>query len=240
MAVIGIDLGTTNCCIAVMEGDRSVVIANKEGDYITPSMVAVTDTGERLVGAIAKRQAVANPKNTVFSVKRLMGRKYDSDEVKQHRQTAPYAITRAKNGDAWVNLGGKEVSPPEIAAMVLQKLKMQAEAYLGQPITEAVITVPAYFNDSQRQATKDAGRIAGLEVKRIINEPTAAALAFGVEQKASGCIAVFDLGGGTFDLTIFQGDQWVNMGPDERLAQPVQVVIDISDKMPLSPGLGSW
>jgi molecular chaperone DnaK len=202
--LIGIDLGTTNSCVAVMEGGDPVVIANKEGSRTTPSMVAFTDSGERLVGQTAKRQAVTNPENTVFAVKRLIGRKFDSAEVQNDVKVLPYKITKAANGDAHLSIRGKDYSPAEISAMILTKMKETAEDYLGEKVTEAVITVPAYFNDSQRQATKDAGRIAGLTVERIINEPTAASLAFGMDKKRDRKIAVFDLGGGTFDISILE------------------------------------
>ncbi|RLB79856.1 MAG: molecular chaperone DnaK [Deltaproteobacteria bacterium] len=202
--IIGIDLGTTNSCVAVMEGGDPVVIAKAEGRRTTPSMVAFTDSGERLVGQAAKRQAVTNPENTIFGVKRLIGRKYDSKEVQEDIKVLPYKIVKAPNGDAWVRVRGKDYSPSEISAMILQKMKQTAEDYLGEKVTEAVITVPAYFNDSQRQATKDAGRIAGLKVERIINEPTAAALAYGLDKKGDRKIAVFDLGGGTFDISILE------------------------------------
>jgi molecular chaperone DnaK len=200
--IIGIDLGTTNSVVAVMEGGESVVITNPEGGRLTPSVVAFSKTGERLVGQVAKRQAVTNPENTIFSIKRFMGRKYD--EVSEEMKMVPYRVTRASNGDARVMANGKEYPPPEISAMVLQKLKQAAEEYLGQTITQAVITVPAYFNDSQRQATKDAGQIAGLEVMRIVNEPTAAALAYGLDKKKDETIAVYDFGGGTFDISILE------------------------------------
>jgi len=199
---IGIDLGTTNSCVAVMEGGEAVVIANSEGGRTTPSVVAFTKTGERLVGLVAKRQAITNPKNTVYSIKRFMGRKYD--EVSSEITQAPYEVVRARNDLATVKVGGQEYTPPEISAMILQKMKQTAEEYLGEKVTEAVITVPAYFNDSQRQATKDAGRIAGLDVKRIINEPTAASLAYGLDKKKDEQIAVYDLGGGTFDISILE------------------------------------
>ncbi len=202
--IIGIDLGTTNSCVAVMEGGDPVVIANQEGSRTTPSMVAFTDSGERLVGQTAKRQAVTNPENTVFAVKRLIGRKYDSQEVQKDIKILPYKISKASNGDAHVGVRGKDYSPAEISAMILQKMRQTAEDYLGEKVEEAVITVPAYFNDSQRQATKDAGRIAGLKVERIINEPTAASLAYGLDKKAEKKIAVFDLGGGTFDISILE------------------------------------
>ena len=200
--VIGIDLGTTNSAMAVMEAGEPEIIPNAEGGRTTPSMVAVTGQGERLVGTVAKRQAVTNPSDTIFSVKRLMGRKFDDPEVAHLRDIAPFEITKAPNGDALVKMGDRDYSPPEISAMILQKLKADAEAYLGEDVNEAVITVPAYFNDSQRQATRDAGRIAGLEVLRIINEPTAASLAYGLEKEEDEVIAVYDLGGGTFDISI--------------------------------------
>ncbi len=200
--IIGIDLGTTNSVVAVMEGGEPVVITNPEGGRLTPSVVAFTKAGERLVGQVAKRQAVTNPENTVFSIKRFMGRQYD--EVSEEMKMVPYQVVRASNGDARVNAQGKEMSPPEISAMILQKLKQAAEEYLGQPVTKAVITVPAYFNDAQRQATKDAGQIAGLEVMRIVNEPTAAALAYGLDKKKDETIAVYDFGGGTFDISILE------------------------------------
>src|SRR5229473_924682 len=202
--VIGIDLGTTNSVVAVIEAGEPTVLDNSEGSRLTPSVVAVTKSGERLVGQVAKRQAVTNPENTVYSIKRLMGRKYDDPEVQRTIKMVPYKITRAPNGDVRVVLSGKEYSPPEISAMILQKLKIDAEAKLGEKITQAVITVPAYFNDAQRQATKDAGTIAGLEVLRIINEPTAASLAYGLDKKGDQVIAVYDLGGGTFDISILQ------------------------------------
>jgi molecular chaperone DnaK len=202
--VIGIDLGTTNSCVAVMEGGEPVVIPNAEGARTTPSIVAMNKSGERLVGEVAKRQAVTNPENTVYSIKRFMGRKYDDPEVDRDRRLVPYKVVRASNGDAWVEVQGKQYSPPEISAMILQKLKTDAEAYLGERVTQAVITVPAYFNDAQRQATKDAGRIAGLEVLRIINEPTAASLAYGLDKKKDERIGVYDLGGGTFDISILE------------------------------------
>ncbi len=200
--IIGIDLGTTNSVVAVMEGGEPVVITNPEGSRITPSVVGFTKSGERLVGQVAKRQAVTNPENTVFSIKRFMGRKHD--EVSEEMRMVPYSIVRASNGDVRVKAGGKEYPPPEVSAMILQKLKQAAEEYLGQPVTRAVITVPAYFNDAQRQATKDAGQIAGLEVARIVNEPTAAALAYGLDKKKDETIAVYDFGGGTFDISILE------------------------------------
>ncbi len=202
--VIGIDLGTTNSCVAVMEGGEPVVIANAEGSRTTPSMVAITESGERLVGQQAKRQAVTNPENTLFAIKRLIGRKFDTEAVRKDIKISPFKIVKADNGDAWVEVRGKNYSPPEISAMVLQKMKQTAEDYLGETVTDAVITVPAYFDDSQRQATKDAGKIAGLNVLRIINEPTAAALAYGLDRKKEEKIAVFDLGGGTFDISILE------------------------------------
>jgi molecular chaperone DnaK len=200
--IIGIDLGTTNSVVAVMEGGEPVVITNPEGGRLTPSVVAFAKTGERLVGQVAKRQAVTNPENTIFSIKRFMGRKFD--EVSEEMKMVPYQVVRATNGDARVNAGGKESSPPEISAMILQKLKQAAEEYLGTTVDKAVITVPAYFNDAQRQATKDAGQIAGLEVMRIVNEPTAAALAYGLDKKKDETIAVYDFGGGTFDISILE------------------------------------
>jgi molecular chaperone DnaK len=202
--VIGIDLGTTNSCVAIMEGGEPQVIANAEGGRTTPSVVAFTESGERLVGQIAYRQAITNPDNTIFAVKRLMGRKYDDPEVQKAMKVLPYKIVRADNGDAWVEIRGKRYSPPEISAFILQKMRQTAEDYLGEKITDAVVTVPAYFNDSQRQATKDAGRVAGLNVLRIINEPTAASLSYGLEKKKDEKIAVFDLGGGTFDISILE------------------------------------
>ena len=202
--VIGIDLGTTNSCVAVMEGKTPKVIENAEGMRTTPSIVAFTDDGERLVGQPAKRQAVTNPERTIFAVKRLIGRRYDDPMVEKDKKLVPYKIVRASNGDAWVEIEGKTYSPSQISAFVLQKMKETAEAYLGQKVEQAVITVPAYFNDAQRQATKDAGKIAGLEVLRIINEPTAAALAYGLDKQKSGTIAVYDLGGGTFDISILE------------------------------------
>src|SRR4051812_5756464 len=200
--VIGIDLGTTNSVVAVMEGGEPAVIVNQEGSRITPSVVAFTKEGERLVGQVAKRQAVTNPENTVSSIKRFMGRKFS--EVASEKQRLPYSVVESKNGDVWVEARGKKYSPPEISAMVLQKLKQAAEDYLGEPVSDAVITVPAYFNDSQRQATKDAGQIAGLNVLRIINEPTAAALAYGLDRKKDETIAVYDFGGGTFDISVLE------------------------------------
>src|SRR6476469_4829405 len=200
--VIGIDLGTTNSVVAVMEGGQPTVIVNQEGARTTPSVVAFTKDGERLVGQVAKRQAVTNPENTVFSIKRFMGRKFD--EVTSEASRVPYKVVRADNGDAWVQARDKKMSPPEISAMILQKLKQAAEDYLGEPVTDAVVTVPAYFNDAQRQATKDAGKIAGLNVQRIINEPTAAALAYGLDKKKDETIAVYDFGGGTFDISVLE------------------------------------
>jgi len=202
--VIGIDLGTTNSCVAVMEGSQAKVIENAEGQRTTPSMVAFTPSGERLVGQAAKRQAVTNPENTLFAIKRLIGRRFDDKVVQHNSKNVPYKLIKGENGDAWVEAQGNKYAPSQISAFVLQKMKETAEAYLGEPVTQAVITVPAYFNDSQRQATKDAGKIAGLDVLRIINEPTAAALAYGMERKGSGTIAVYDLGGGTFDVSILE------------------------------------
>ena len=209
--IIGIDLGTTNSCVYVMEGKEPKCITNPEGGRTTPSIVAFTDK-ERLVGEIAKRQAVTNPEKTVFAIKRLMGRRFDAKEITSWKDSCPYKIVEGSNGDSYVDINGKKYSAPEISAMILQKLKSDAEAYLGETVTEAVITVPAYFNDSQRQATKDAGRIAGLEVKRIINEPTAASLAYGFDKKKNEKVAVFDLGGGTFDISILEvGDNVVEV-----------------------------
>ncbi len=202
--VIGIDLGTTNSCVAIMSGGDPVVIANAEGNRTTPSVVGFTEKGERLVGQIAKRQAITNPENTVYSIKRLIGRKYDSKEVREALKRLPYKVVSAPNGDAHVEIRRKRYSPAEVSAMILQKMKQTAEDYLGEPVTEAVITVPAYFDDSQRQATKDAGQIAGLNVLRIINEPTAASLAYGLDKKKDERIAVYDLGGGTFDISILE------------------------------------
>ena len=201
--IIGIDLGTTNSCVAVLEGGEPVVIPNAEGARTTPSVVAFTKDGERLVGQVAKRQAITNPQNTVFSIKRFMGRRVS--EVPDETKRVPYKVVARDNGDAAADVGGKIYSPPEISARILQKMKQTAEDYLGEKVTQAVVTVPAYFNDSQRQATKDAGRIAGLEVLRIINEPTAAALAYGLDKKQQNeKVAVFDLGGGTFDISILE------------------------------------
>ncbi|MEE8348748.1 MAG: molecular chaperone DnaK [Acidobacteriota bacterium] len=200
--IIGIDLGTTNSVVAMMEGGEPTVITNPEGGRLTPSVVAITKSGERLVGQVAKRQAVTNPENTVYSIKRFMGRKFG--EVDEETTMVPYEVVKSPNGDAWVKFGGTEQSPPELSAMILQKLKAAAEEYLGEPVTQVVLTVPAYFNDSQRQATKDAGKIAGLEVLRLVNEPTAAALAYGLETKKDQTIAVFDFGGGTFDISVLE------------------------------------
>src|SRR5580765_3419119 len=199
---IGIDLGTTNSCVAVLEGGEPAVIPNAEGGRTTPSVVAFTKDGQRLVGAPARRQQVTNPQNTIFSIKRFMGRK--SDEVSEEMTMIPYEVTKGDNGDARVKTDDKEFAPPEISAMILQKLKADAEAYLGQPVTDAVITVPAYFNNAQREATKDAGKIAGLNVLRIINEPTAASLAYGLDKESDQTILVFDLGGGTFDVSVLE------------------------------------
>jgi molecular chaperone DnaK len=202
--IIGIDLGTTNSCVAVMSGGEPSVIANSEGARTTPSVVAITDKDERLIGQIAKRQAITNPENTIFSVKRLMGRKMSSREVQDAMKHLPYKIKEGNNGDAHVVIRGKNYSPAEVSAMILQKMKQTAEDYLGEKVTDAVITVPAYFDDSQRQATKDAGQISGLNVLRIINEPTAASLAYGLDKKKDERIAVYDLGGGTFDISILE------------------------------------
>src|SRR3990167_6231989 len=205
MAIIGIDLGTTNSCVAVMEGGKPKVIENHEGQRTTPSIVAFTNDNEILVGQAAKRQAVTNPENTFYAVKRLIGRKYDDEIVQKDKKMVAYKIVKAKNGDAWIRVKNEDKAPPQISAEVLRKMKKTAEDYLGMEVKEAVITVPAYFNDSQRQATKDAGKIAGLDVKRIINEPTAAALAYGMDKKrGDSVIAVFDLGGGTFDISIIE------------------------------------
>src|SRR5210317_1025862 len=203
--IIGIDLGTTNSCVAVMDGDAPRVIENSEGGRTTPSIVAYTDDNEILVGQSAKRQAVTNPHNTIFAIKRLIGRKFKDDVVQKDISMVPYKIVKADSGDAWVQVKDNKMAPPQVSAEVLRKMKKTAEEYLGEPVTEAVITVPAYFNDSQRQATKDAGKIAGLEVKRIINEPTAAALAYGMDKaKGDRTVAVYDLGGGTFDISIIE------------------------------------
>src|SRR5665213_635246 len=202
--VLGIDLGTTNSCMSIMEGGEPVVIANSDGARTTPSVVGFTKSGERLVGRVAKNQAITNPTNTVFSIKRFMGRKLHDGEVEADKKLVPYMLKEVSNGDVRVKIDDKEFSPPEISAMILAKLKADAEAFLGSPVTEAVITVPAYFDDAQRQATKDAGKIAGLEVKRIINEPTAAALAYGLDKKKEEKIVVYDLGGGTFDVSVLE------------------------------------
>ncbi len=204
MAIVGIDLGTTNSCIAVIEGGESVVIPNEEGSRITPSAVAFTEDESKVAGAIAKRQALVNPLNTITGVKRLIGRKYESEEIEKSHTLVPYNIISHESGDAWVEVGEHKYSPQEISSIILSKMKQIAEEYLGYEVNEAVITVPAHFNDIQRQATKDAGKIAGLNVKRIINEPTAAALAYGYDKKDNKRIAVFDLGGGTFDITILE------------------------------------
>src|SRR5689334_10812542 len=202
--VVGIDLGTTNSCVAVIDGDSPVVIANAEGTRTTPSVIGFAQTGERLVGQAARRQAMTNAENTVYAVKRLMGRKFEDPEVQRHVLTCPYEVVGADNGDAHVRVRGRDFSPPEISALVLQKMRQTAEDWLGEQVTEAVVTVPAYFDDAQRQATKDAGRIAGLNVLRIVNEPTAAALAYGVESEGAQRVAVYDLGGGTFDISILE------------------------------------
>ncbi len=206
--IIGIDLGTTNSCVAVLDGGKARVIENAEGDRTTPSIIAYTQDGETLVGQSAKRQAVTNPTNTLFAIKRLIGRRFEDEEVQRDIGIMPFKIIKADNGDAWVEAGGEKRAAPQISAEVLKKMKKTAEDFLGEEVTEAVITVPAYFNDSQRQATKDAGRIAGLEVKRIINEPTAAALAYGMDKnRGENVVAVYDLGGGTFDLSIIEIDE---------------------------------
>src|SRR5713101_2545269 len=200
--IIGIDLGTTNSVVAVMEGGQPTVIPNQEGSRTTPSVVAFTKGGERLVGQVAKRQSITNPENTIFSIKRFMGRRFE--EVSEEMKMVPYKVVRGDNGDARVEIMGKKYSPPEISAMILTKLKEAAEAYLGEKVNDAVLTVPAYFNDAQRQATKDAGKIAGLDVLRLVNEPTAAALAYGLHEKQRGRVAVYDLGGGTFDISVLK------------------------------------
>src|SRR5246127_583810 len=202
--IIGIDLGTTNSCVAIMEGGKPKVIENSEGARTTPSIIAYMEDGEILVGAPAKRQSVTNPKNTLYAVKRLIGRRFEEKEVQKDIALMPYKIMKADNGDAWVEVRDQKLAPPQISAEVLRKMKKTAENYLGETVSEAVITVPAYFNDAQRQATKDAGRIAGLEVRRIINEPTAAALAYGLDKKKDEIVAVFDYGGGTFDISILE------------------------------------
>ncbi|MGY8992393.1 MAG: Hsp70 family protein, partial [Rhodospirillales bacterium] len=202
--VIGIDLGTTNSCVSVMEGSEARVIENAEGARTTPSMVAFTESGERLVGQSAKRQAVTNPESTLFAIKRLIGRSYEDPLSQKDKDLVSYTIAKGDNGDAWVEAGGKKYSPSQVSAFILQKMKETAESFLGEAVSQAVITVPAHFNDSQRQATKDAGKIAGLEVLRIINEPTAAALAYGLEKKNAGVVAVYDLGGGTFDVSVLE------------------------------------
>ena len=205
--IIGIDLGTTNSCIAIIEGNKPRVIENSEGDRTTPSIIAYTQDGKILVGQPAKRQSVTNPKNTLFAIKRLIGRRFQDDEVQRDVNIMPYKIIAADNGDAWIEVKGQKIAPPQVSAEILKKMKKTVEDYLGESVTEAVITVPAYFNDAQRQATKDAGRIAGLDVKRIINEPTAAALAYGLDKETSNrTIAVYDLGGGTFDISIIEVD----------------------------------
>src|ERR1051325_7144783 len=202
--VIGIDLGTTNCCVAVLEGGTVQIISNKEGGRTAPSVVGFTEKDERLVGHIAKRQAVTNPRNTLYAIKRLIGRKFDSPEVEKMRETVPFEIVEAANGDAHIQVLDRVFSPPEVSAIVLQRLKLAAEEFLGDRISEAIITVPAYFDDMQRQATRDSGKIAGLEVERIINEPTAAALAYGFGKNKNEKVAVYDLGGGTFDISILE------------------------------------
>ena len=234
--IIGIDLGTTNSAVAVMDGDQVRVIENSEGARTTPSIVAYMDNGEVLVGATAKRQAVTNPKNTLYAVKRLIGRRFDDAEVQKDIALMPFSITRADNGDAWVSvLDGKKLAPQQVSAEILRKMKQTAEDYLGETVTEAVITVPAYFNDSQRQATKDAGRIAGLEVKRIINEPTAAALAFGLDKAGSGDkkIAVYDLGGGTFDISIID---LADVDGDKQFNPEVDKLVGEMKEVPVKPG----
>jgi molecular chaperone DnaK len=220
--IIGIDLGTTNSVVAVMEGGEPTVIPSAEGSRLIPSVVAVNPkNNERLVGQVAKRQAVTNPENTIFSIKRFMGRKFNDPEVQRALKVVPYKVVPAPNGDCRVIMGGKEYSPQEISAMILQKIKADAEAYLGEPVTQAVITVPAYFNDAQRQATKDAGKIAGLEVLRIINEPTASSLAYGLDKKKDETIVVYDMGGGTFDVSVLEvGDGVFEVKGDQRRYLP--------------------
>ena len=228
--IIGIDLGTTNSCVAILEGGSPKVVANSEGANTTPSIVGYTEGGETLVGQIAKRQAVTNPEKTIFEAKRLIGRKFSSREVQEFIKVAPFKILEMKNGDAGIEVKGKSYSPQEISAQVLMKMKKTAEDYLGQPVTEAVITVPAYFDDLQRQATKDAGRIAGLDVKRIINEPTAAALAFGLDKGGKGDhkIAVYDLGGGTFDISILRiDDDFFDIGGDSL--QATEMLLEVEE-----------
>ena len=202
--VIGIDLGTTNSCVAVMEGSNAKVIENSEGARTTPSVVAFSENNETLVGQSAKRQAVTNPENTLFAIKRLIGRSFDDEKINKDKELVPYKIVKSDKGDAWVNASGKDYAPSQISAYILQKMKETAESHLGQKVSQAVITVPAYFNDAQRQATKDAGKIAGLEVLRIINEPTAASLSYGLDKKETGTIVVYDLGGGTFDVSVLE------------------------------------
>ena len=202
--VIGIDLGTTNSCVAVMEGSNAKVIENSEGARTTPSVVAFSENNETLVGQSAKRQAVRNPENTLFAIKRLIGRSFDDEKINKDKELVPYKIVKSDKGDAWVNASGKDYAPSQISAYILQKMKETAESHLGQKVSQAVITVPAYFNDAQRQATKDAGKIAGLEVLRIINEPTAASLSYGLDKKETGTIVVYDLGGGTFDVSVLE------------------------------------
>ena len=217
--IIGIDLGTTNSCVSIMEGSQPKVLENAEGARTTPSVVAFTDDGEKLVGQPAKRQAVTNPENTIFAVKRLIGRNFEDPTVKKDIAAAPFKIVNSEKGDAWIEAKGEKYSPSQISAFILQKMKETAEKYLGQEVTKAVITVPAYFNDAQRQATKDAGKIAGLEVLRIINEPTAASLAYGLDKKQNKKIAVYDLGGGTFDVSILElGDGVL------KLNQPMEIL----------------
>src|SRR5436305_2001784 len=230
--VIGIDLGTTNSCVAIMETGDPNVLANAEGSRTTPSVVAFTDSGERLVGQIARRQAITNPENTIFAVKRLIGRRSDDPMVQKAAKVLPYKVVRNDNGDAWVEIRGKQYSPAEISAFILQKMKQTAEDYLGEKVTEAVITVPAYFNDSQRQATKDAGRIAGLDVKRIVNEPTAAALAYGLDKGKDHLIAVYDFGGGTFDISVLEVGEKVVEGGQTRMPLIQKQVKDFFGKGP--------
>jgi molecular chaperone DnaK len=233
--IIGIDLGTTNSCVSVLENGKAKVIENAEGSRTTPSIIAYANDGEILVGQSAKRQAVTNPHNTLYAVKRLIGRRFDEDVVQKDIQMVPYKISKADNGDAWVEVNGQKMSPPQISAEILKKMKKTAEDYLGEPVTEAVITVPAYFNDSQRQATKDAGRIAGLDVKRIINEPTAAALAYGMDKaKGDHTVIVYDLGGGTFDVSVIEIAEVDGEHQFEVLATNGDTFLGGEDKIELS------
>src|SRR5499425_2225510 len=245
--VVGIDLGTTNSCVAVIDGEAPVVIANAEGTRTTPSVIGFAQTGERLVGQAARRQAMTNAENTIYAVKRLMGRKFEDPEVQRHVLTCPYEVVPADNGDAHVRVRGRDFAPPEISALVLQKMRQTAEDWLGETVTEAVVTVPAYFDDAQRQATKDAGRIAGLNVLRIVNEPTAAALAYGIETEGAQRVAVYDLGGGTFDVSILEladgvfevkstnGD--THLGGDDIDEALIRFVLEDVGAVPTSPSI---